>query len=101
MLAISALDRMADSNWRGYVLPVMSVLMLLAGVCQRCPFASNRARLWAMDRGYAMWVACYSDLPLSFKAKAAGLQNHFNAFRNGLPLVIQMCTKSWEHLTAA
>ncbi len=68
-----------------------TAILLALGVMNATPYGATRARLWAMDRGYARWATCHTDLPLVVKARGSGVAFDLPGFEAALPLIREMC----------
>ncbi len=69
----------------------MTIALLAATVAGASGYGATRARLWAMDRGYARWATCGSDLSTIVMARGSGVAFDPPGFVAALPLIRDLC----------
>ena len=83
--AARALDRVAGGA---------AALLLAASIATAWPYGLTRARLWAMDRGYARWATCSGKVPEVVAARGSGVGYDLSGFAALRPLASRMCAAS-------
>ncbi len=91
LIVLIATPRPPGRGARFDVAAGITVTFLAVGVVSGATYGVTRARLWAMDRGYARWATCHTDLPLVVQARGSGVAFDLAGFEADLPLIRQMC----------
>ncbi|WP_237481945.1 hypothetical protein [Lichenibacterium dinghuense] len=78
-----------------------TVLLLASATAAAVPYGVTRARLWAMDRGYARWATCSGAVPELVAARGSGVDYDLAGFALVRPLATQMCAAPAGPLEAA
>ncbi len=73
------------------VITVVLTVLLAATVVAASGYGATRARLWAMDRGYARWATCRSTVPSIVMARGSGVAFDLSGFDTARPLIDEMC----------
>lgn len=76
-------------------------LQLAASTAAAWPYGLTRARLWAMDRGYARWATCSGKTPEVVAARGSGVDYDPAGFAALRPLASRMCAASAGPLEGA
>ncbi len=78
-------------RWLDRSAAALAVLLLAASTAAAWPYGLTRARLWAMEQGYARWASCSREVPEIVAARGSGVGYDLAGFTALRPLASTMC----------